>query len=322
MSRLPPEQGINLEIAEQAMFWYLELLEPQVSEQTRAACVHWRQAHPLHEQAWQRAENLARRMGDMRQHRPLVSAALGGGLPRRRAIKQLALLLAAGVGAWRVRESDLVVPLMADYRSAVGERREVVLADQTRVQLNTDSAINVDLNPQIRRIRLLRGEMLVTLGKDAQERALQVTTAEGHIEALSGRFSLRQRDGYSQLGLLQGQARLLPSQGRTRALAANERVNFTEREVFARRGDVAELAWTQGMIVADGQRLADFLEELSRYRHGRLACDPAVADLRVSGTYPLDDTDRVLAAVSRTLQLDVHSLTRYWVTLSPRTLGG
>lgn len=321
MSRPQPEEGISLEVAEQAMFWYLELREPHASEQTRAACDDWRQAHPLNEQAWQRAENLGRRMSDMRQHRPLASAALGAGLPRRRAIKQLALLLVAGAGAWSVRESDLVAPLMADYRSAVGERREVVLADETRVQLNTDSAINVELNQQARRIRLLRGEMLVTLGKDVQGRALQVTTAEGRIEALSGRFSVRQRDGYSQFGPLQGAARLLPLQAPARVLAANERVNFTDREILARRGDVTELAWTQGMIVADGQRLADFLEELSRYRHGRLACDPALADLRVSGTYPLDDTDRVLAAVSRTLQLDVHSLTRYWVTLRPRTLG-
>lgn len=317
MSRAQSDPGISLEIAEQAMFWYLELLEPQVSEQTRAACEHWRQAHPLHEQAWQRAENLGRRMSDMRQHRPLASAALGAGLPRRRAIKQLALLLAAGAGAWHVRESDLVAPLMADYRSAVGERREVVLADETRVQLNTDSAINVELNQQARRIRLLRGEMLVTLGKGTQGRALQVATAQGRIDVLDGRFSVRQRDGYSQLGLLQGEARLLPSQTGARTLTAIDRVNFTDREVFARRGDVAELAWTQGMIVADGQRLADFLEELSRYRHGRLACDPELADLRVSGTYLLDDTDRVLAAVSRTLQLDVHSLTRYWVTLRP-----
>lgn len=321
MSRLPSEQGINLEIAEQAMFWYLELLEPQASEQTRAACEDWRQAHPLHEQAWQRAESLGRRMSDIRQHRPLASATLGSGVSRRRAIKQLALLLAAGASAWSVRESGLVAPLMADYRSAVGERREVVLADDTRVQLNTDSAINVELSPEVRRIRLLRGEILVTLGNAPQERALQVTTVEGRVEALKGRFSMRQRHGYSQLGLLQGDARLLPLHANPKVLTPNEWVNFTDREVFFRRDNAAELAWTQGMIVADGQRLADFLEELSRYRHGRLACDPILADLRVSGTYPLDDTDRVLAAVSRTLQLDVHSLTRYWVTLRPRTQG-
>lgn len=312
--------GITLEIAEQAMFWYLELMEPQVSAQTRAACQHWRQAHPLHEQAWQRAENLGRRMGEVRQHRPLASATLtAGGMSRRRVIKQLSVLLVAGAGAWSLRESGLLPPLLADHRSAVGEQRGILLADATRVQLNTDTAIDVELGREARRINLLRGEILVTLGQDPQGRRLWVETAQGAVSAGHGQLGVRQREGYTQLTLLQGEARIEPHHAPSRALAPGERVNFTDREIFARRGTDADLAWSQGMIVADGQRLDDFLAELSRYRHGHLGCDPALAGLLVSGTYPLDDTDRVLAAVSRTLGAELHAVTRYWVTLQPVT---
>ena len=77
-------------------------------------------------------------------------------------------------------------------------------------------------------------------------------------------------------------------------------------------------AWTQGMLVAQGLRLADFLEDVSRYRRGHLACDPAIADIRVSGTFPLANTERIILAVADTLQLDVQQFTRYWVTLKPR----
>jgi len=77
-------------------------------------------------------------------------------------------------------------------------------------------------------------------------------------------------------------------------------------------------AWSQGMLVAQGQRLAAFLDDVSRYRRGHLACDPALADLRVSGTFPLDNTEKIIAAVADTLQLDVQHFTRYWVTLKPR----
>lgn len=312
--------GITLEIAEQAMLWYLELTEPQASEETRVACRNWRQAHPLHEQAWQRAENLGRRMGDMRQHRPLVSETLAaGGAARRRALKQLALLLMAGGGTWGVRQSGVLQPMLADYHSGVGEQRTLALAGDIRVELNTDSAIDVELSREARRIELLRGEILVTLGQDGQDRRLRVETAQGAISAGYGRVSVRQRDGYSQVALLQGEARVEPRNASPRALALGERVNFTAGEIFTRRGSDADLAWTQGMIVADGQRLADFLQELSRYRRGHLGCDPALADLRVSGTYPLDDSDRVLAAVARTLRLDVRAMTRYWVTLQPGT---
>ena len=73
------------------------------------------------------------------------------------------------------------------------------------------------------------------------------------------------------------------------------------------------------MLVAQGQRLADFLLDLSRYRQGHLACDPRLADLRVSGTFPLGNTEKIIYAVADTLQLDVQQFTRYWVTLKPRT---
>lgn len=315
MTRASSASSISLEVAEQAMFWYLELLEPSVSEQAREACRAWRQAHPLHEQAWQRAENLGRRMSEMRQHQPLASATLSGSPSRRRVIKQLALLLVAGATTWGVRETGLVQPLLADYHSGVGERRTLVLGDDLKVLLNTDTAINVEL--EARRIRLLRGEMLVT-----SARGIRIDTEQGAVDLRRGRVSLRQRAGYIQVALLEGEARIHPDNAAASVILPDDRLSFTDREVFARHRAVSELAWADGMIVADEQRLADFLEELSRYRRGHLSCDPSLADLRVSGTFPLDDTDRVLVAIGRTLQLDVRFVTRYWVTLRPRTLQG
>ncbi len=64
-------------------------------------------------------------------------------------------------------------------------------------------------------------------------------------------------------------------------------------------------------------RLADFLKELARYRAGLLRCDPAVADLRISGGFQVDDADAVLLAVSRSLPVRVVSRSRYWVSVAP-----
>ena len=47
-----------------------------------------------------------------------------------------------------------------------------------------------------------------------------------------------------------------------------------------------EDAWLQGALYADNMRLDAFIAELGRYRRGRLACDPAVAGLRISGSFP------------------------------------
>ncbi|MNT94529.1 fec operon regulator FecR [compost metagenome] len=46
-----------------------------------------------------------------------------------------------------------------------------------------------------------------------------------------------------------------------------------------------------------------------------LRCDPAVADLRVSGVFQLRDTGPVLDSLPQALPVDVLFRTRYWVTV-------
>jgi transmembrane sensor len=50
---------------------------------------------------------------------------------------------------------------------------------------------------------------------------------------------------------------------------------------------------------------------------GHLGCDPALANLRVWGTYPLADSDQIIDAVAQTLKLDVQRFARLWVNLRP-----
>lgn len=310
---------LSLEAAEQAMHWQLELQAPDASEQTRAECQRWREQDPSHERAWQHSQRFLQRMQDVRApaHQALVSAALLPTLSRRQVVKHLAVLLATGATAWSLKDSELLQHWTSDYSTTVGERWRIDLADNTQVQLNTDSAIDVKYTHERRQIHLLRGEILVD-PNPADNRPLWVQTAEGLTRAVSGRFSLRQRDGFTQLGADQGPLSVqIPS--RSLVLQPGELISFDAHTVLARRPQRdGELAWRGGMIVAQGMRLEDFLEELSRYRRGRLACDPAVRGLRVSGTYPLADTDRILAALAQTLQLDVQHFTRFWVTLKPR----
>jgi len=82
--------------------------------------------------------------------------------------------------------------------------------------------------------------------------------------------------------------------------------------------DANATAWTRGQLVAERMRLADFIDQLARHRPGVLRCDPAVAELPISGVFPLADTDRVLAALSEALPVQVRTVTPYWITVAPR----
>ena len=76
--------------------------------------------------------------------------------------------------------------------------------------------------------------------------------------------------------------------------------------------------WTEGMLVINDRALRDVLHELARYRRGHLSCTDDVANLRISGTFPIDDTDLAVLAIAKVLPVTVVSRTRYWVTLTGR----
>jgi len=101
-------------------------------------------------------------------------------------------------------------------------------------------------------------------------------------------------------------------------LRAGEQARFDSVAVSASEPlQRARQAWVDGVLLADSIRLGDFIDELSRYRRGYLACDPRVADLPVVGAFPLGDTERILSALASTLPVRVHRRTSWWVTLEP-----
>ena len=78
-------------------------------------------------------------------------------------------------------------------------------------------------------------------------------------------------------------------------------------------------AWTRGMLVVDNVRLGDLVEELGRYRNGYLGVAPEVSDLRITGSFPLHDTDLALQSLLPTLPVQVQQRTPWWVTIVART---
>lgn len=80
-----------------------------------------------------------------------------------------------------------------------------------------------------------------------------------------------------------------------------------------------QLAWVHGMLVADAMPMAEVCAQLSRYRPGLLHCAPEVVSIKVSGAYPLADTDRALAMLAETYAVTVHRRWQgYWVTVAAR----
>ena len=246
-------------------------------------------------------------------HATLLRACAQANAPRRRAVKTLALLLACGASLYAFERRSPWRSWTADYRTGINQRRVVTLRDGTQLTLNTHSAIDIDYSGERRRIALLSGEIFIATGKDAAQRPFFVDTPHGQLQALGTRFTVRLHDGYASAGVLEGAVAVLAGDGGQRlVLRPGEGAHFDSaglhRQALAPYGG----AWLNGMLVARDMRLADFLAELSRYSDHPLACTPAIAGLRVSGSYPLADVDAILDAVSASLQLRRNTVTRFW----------
>lgn len=304
-------------IAEQAVEWLVELQAGDISEQRRQAWQDWRAADTEHERAWQRIEavNLGLRGLDT----PLAMAALDAPArrSRREALKMLMLFALVGGGAVGLRDSEPLLALRSDEATGVGERRVLKLADGSRLELNTASAVDIRFDAGERLIEMRRGEILLDGASDP--RPLRIHTPQGLIESRGGRLNVRIFERGSRVSLFAGNADLL-ADGQRQSLLPGQQTNITPARIETPRGaNEDSVAWAQGMLVASGMRLDDFLAELGRYRHGHLSCDPQVAGLLISGSYPLDNTERILAMLPKALPVEVHSLTRYWVKVHPRT---
>lgn len=314
--RKPGEQRIAPAIAAQAVQWLVELQGGTPSRQRQDAWQRWRAADPEHERAWQRIESINQGLRGLNTPSALAALDAPSSRSRRDALKLLTLLVIAGGGALAVRESAPLLALRADQSTAVGERRNLTLADGSTLSLNTDSALDIRFDARQRLLHLRQGEMLVEAVDEA--RPLRVETPQGLILLHGGRLAVRLQESRSQVSLFTGDAQVF-SHGQHLALQPGQRLNLDARGSGAAQvADENSVAWINGMLVASAMRLGDFLAELGRYRHGRIGCDPAIADLRLSGTYPLDHTDSILAMLPRTLPVEVRSVTRYWISVHPR----
>ena len=172
-----------------------------------------------------------------------------------------------------------------------------------------------------RLIKLLEGEIMLTVANDV--RPLHLLTAEGSLRAIGSgaRLNLRQLSGRTQVAVFAGSVELSPFEksDSTLLVKAAQQVTFDRNHWEpVRPVDSSSGAWADGMLVAAHMRLADFLAELSRYRRGRLNCDAKVADLLISGSYPLNDSERILDMLEVALPVKVQRFTRYWVNVERR----
>jgi len=314
---------VSARVLDAAIAWQLSLDCGNGSAIEREEFAKWHAAAEEHARAWRQLGMLDQRFSVASG--PARSALLQSRESIRRRVRKLgsglaSVVLVCGLALFA---GERYLPLdywLADQRTATGEQRTLRLADGTLVNLNTHSALDVRFDEKQRRIILLEGEILIETGHN-DARPFIVETREGSMRALGTRFLVKREEQGTRLSVLKSAVAAHPQS------SPDEQILREGQQVLMRRDGLGPLlalnsgadAWTRGMLVVDNARLGDLINELGRYRRGHLSVAPQVADLRITGSFPLHDTDLALTALLPTLPVQIEQHTRWWVTVVAKT---
>ena len=79
-----------------------------------------------------------------------------------------------------------------------------------------------------------------------------------------------------------------------------------------------EGVWEDGLLEVHDQPLGEIIEALRPYRRGVLRISNDAAALRVSGVFPLDNSDQALRSLQEVLPIKVEQHFNWWTQLSLR----
>ena len=195
-----------------------------------------------------------------------------------------------------------------------GERRALALADGSRVELNAQTELVINLGRHERRVTLGRGEAFFRVAHDPA-RPFFVATPGGAVRVTGTVFNVRSTAaGRAEVTVLEGAVRVQSAAAAGEAqvpipLGAGEQAVLGDARVAVRtlspESAQNATAWRVGQAAFESEPLADALGRFAAYHVKPVTVAADAAALRVGGRYSLDDREGFLAAVEQALPVGV-----------------
>jgi len=284
MSLDPSEPGSP---QHQAQAWWLRLHSGQATRADAEAFREWATRSATHAQAWRElmrvwssldpllVEEAARQALPVRRPRGwrrLLERLAGARVPYslgRRAFVGGAVTAAVAAGVVAVNPPLGLWPSIeefaADYRTGTGEQRQLALAPDVEVQMNTQTVIN---RSGAGGFELVAGEAEVALAGAGR---FFVEAGGGRMQARAARINIRYTGPQVCVTCLEGQVTVMVA-GQHRTLGEGRQI-FYDRAGLQEpvRADVASVAaWRSGVLSFDRLPLSEVVAEINRYRPGKV----------------------------------------------------
>jgi transmembrane sensor len=220
---------------------------------------------------------------------------------RQRRVRALTFGLAAAV-VLAVGVSWLTSSRPERFQTKIGEQRSVMLADGSRVTLNTESQIEVQLFADHRVVDLVSGEAIFEVAHDAR-RPFDVRVGDVVARAVGTQFEVDRRATRTIVTVIEGRVAVTAGERRlAQPLTAGDRVIVDDggpRPVEKGVNLSDAVAWTQRQLVFRNRPLEEVAEELNRYNQAHVEIrSPALQKQEVTGIFRTDDLTSFVALLA------------------------
>lgn len=235
-------------------------------------------------------------------------------------------------------------PAYEKYSSQFGEQKQITLADGSVIDLNTNTVIEVAYSNHQRKVTLIRGEAKFDVVKDLT-RPFTVISGHNSFTALGTIFNV-ERENINSVALLVKEGSVLVAQANApvsklletiKAVKKQQLIKIEKSEYILSSGEKIaitndikspiqglsaheveqELAWQQGILIFDGEPLAQVLKEVQRYNPIKfMPINADLANLRVSGYFKTNDINGLLQSLKYNFAIHAQEVTSNTYALS------
>jgi transmembrane sensor len=223
----------------------------------------------------------------------------------RRALLGGALAASAAGMAYAVVNPPLslwpsLAELRADVRTGTGEQRRIEISNGVAVDLNTRSSLawGGTLSEGGNHIELIAGEAVVAAGPAPVDTCV-VTAGMGRVIAHDARVDIRHDAGRIRVVCLGGNVRV-EHRAQAVMLPAGQRVVYDDLNISALGTVDPQIvtAWQRGRLVFQKELLARVVDEVNRYRPGRIILmDRDLGRHLIDASFSLDRLDNVITYI-------------------------
>lgn len=277
-------------LTEQAAAWFLCIQQSDCSDADRKAFESWLAEDEAHDKEYQQYVRLWQSL-DRLERKPSRSSNR-----KSRLMVAWAIFLTITLGSlqWLTNHEELVV-------TAVGEREQIVLADGTTIDMNTDTVMRMALLGYSRKVTIERGEASFKIGSE-RFRPFIVHSGNGILRDIGTEFNVVQQGDKTTVAVLEGAVEVTLDNriSAMKTLRSGQQLTYSTHDLSNISAVDAEsiVAWRKSRLVFRDTPLNEVIHQINRYhlRPVRLG-DSQLSKLTVSGEFNSADRAGLIQAL-------------------------